>query len=34
MNERSAGKDPASSPEGLAVFQTYTNLIKLGRETL
>ena len=34
MNERSAGKDPASSPDGLAVFQTYTNLINSERETL
>jgi len=34
MKERSAGKDPASSPDGLAVFQTYTNLINSERETL
>ena len=31
MNERSSDKHPASSPDGLAVFQTYTDLI---RETL
>jgi hypothetical protein len=34
MNERSAGKDPASSPDGLAAFQTCTNLINSERETL
>jgi fatty acid desaturase len=34
MNERSAGKDPANSPDGLAAFQTYANLINSERETL
>src|SRR6476646_1779550 len=34
MNERSSDKHPASSPDGLAVFQTYTNLINSERETL
>jgi hypothetical protein len=34
MNERSSDKHPDSSPDGLAVFQTYTNLINSERETL
>jgi hypothetical protein len=34
MNERSSDKHPANSPDGLAVFQTYTNLINSERETL
>lgn len=34
MNERSSDKHPASSPDGLAVFQTYTDLINSERETL
>ena len=31
---RTADKHPASSPDGLVVFQTYTNLINSERETL
>ena len=34
MNERSSDKHPASSPDGLVVFQTYTDLINSERETL
>ena len=34
MNERSSGKDPASSPDGLAIFQAYTDLINSEWETL
>jgi hypothetical protein len=34
MNEASSGKDPTSSPDGLAIFQTYTNLINSEREAL
>jgi hypothetical protein len=34
MNERSSGKDPASSPDGLAIFQAYTDPINSERETL
>ena len=31
---RTSDKHPASSPDGLVVFQTYTNLINSERETL
>ena len=34
MNERSSDKHSAGSPDGLAVLQTYTNLINSDRETL
>ena len=34
MNERSSRKNPASSSDGLAVFQAYIDLINSERETL
>jgi hypothetical protein len=34
MNERSSGKDSASPPDELAVFQAYVDLINSERETL